>query len=193
MKRQFTHKGTAELVTERLILRQLTLADADAMYHNWASDPEVTKYLTWKTHKSPHYSQKALQKVWLEQYPKQDFYDWCIVLRETSEPIGTIGTVHIDEGVGSLEIGYCIGRKWWHCGYASEALTRIIDFFFVEVNASRIESKHNSKNVNSGKVMQKAGMQFEGTLRQSQKDNQGICDAVWYGILAEDYFENRES
>ena len=46
------HKGTVTLETPRLILRRLTLADAEPMYRNWASDPEVTKFLTWPTHSS---------------------------------------------------------------------------------------------------------------------------------------------
>jgi len=40
------HKGTVTLETERLILRRCTLDDAEAMFQNWASDDEVTKYLT---------------------------------------------------------------------------------------------------------------------------------------------------
>ena len=46
------HKGTKTIETERLILRQFTMADAPAMYRNWASDPEVTEFLTWPTHAS---------------------------------------------------------------------------------------------------------------------------------------------
>lgn len=42
-----THKGTQLIETERLILRRAVIEDAEPMYRNWASDPEVTKYLTW--------------------------------------------------------------------------------------------------------------------------------------------------
>lgn len=45
------HKGTIQLETERLILRRFTIDDAPAMFKNWASDPEVTKFMTWPTHK----------------------------------------------------------------------------------------------------------------------------------------------
>lgn len=46
------HIGTKNIETERLILRRFTLDDADAMYRNWVSDDEVTKYLTWPAHSS---------------------------------------------------------------------------------------------------------------------------------------------
>lgn len=44
--------GTRKIETERLILRRFVMEDAEDMYNNWASDPEVTKYLTWPTHPS---------------------------------------------------------------------------------------------------------------------------------------------
>ena len=88
-----------------------------------------------------------------------------------------------------VHIGYCIGRTWWNKGYTSEALKELLRFFFEEVGVNRIESRHDPRNPNSGKVMLKCGLNYEATLRQSDKNNQGICDAAHYAILAEEYFE----
>ncbi|MCR2022236.1 GNAT family N-acetyltransferase, partial [Blautia pseudococcoides] len=85
-------------------------------------------------------------------------------------------------------IGYCIGKNWWHKGVTSEALKEVIRYFMEEVQVNRVESRHDPRNVNSGKVMQKCGMKYEGTRRQADLNNQGICDASGYAILAEDYF-----
>ena len=65
---------------------------------------------------------------------------------------------------------------------------RLLQFFFEEVGVNRIESRHDPRNPNSGKVMQKAGLRYVGTLRQSDWNNQGVCDAAYYTILADDYF-----
>ena len=46
------HLGTKTIETRRLVLRRFTLADAEPMYRNWASDPEVTRYLLWPAHES---------------------------------------------------------------------------------------------------------------------------------------------
>jgi ribosomal-protein-alanine N-acetyltransferase len=62
-------------------------------------------------------------------------------------------------------IGYCIGRKWWHSGITSEALESVIQFLIEEVGLNRIESRHDPRNPNSGAVMKKCGMKYEGTLR----------------------------
>ena len=185
------HKGTITLETNRLILRRFRLDDAQAMYDNWASDPEVTKFLTWPIHGNVEISRSILQS-WIDAYADNDTYQWAIVLKENGDfPIGSIAVVHQQEDINMVHIGYCIGRSWWHQGITSEALAEIIRFFMEEVGANRVECRHDSNNPNSGKVMAKCGMKPEVILRQADRNNQGICDCCMYGILAQDYFQNR--
>ena len=177
------HRGTRRLETQGLVLRRFVIEDAEAMFRNWASDPEVTKYLTWPAHASVEVS-RAVLKDWIAAYNNQKDYQWAIVLKENGEsPIGSIGAVDLNEDLSIVQIGYCLGRSWWHRGIMPEALSAVIDFFFSEVGANRIESRHDPRNPHSGRVMQKCGMKYEGTLRSSDRNNQGICDACWYAIL----------
>ena len=181
------HKGTVTLETERLILRRFELSDVDAMFNNWANDAEVTKFLTWPTHSDVSVS-KAVIDSWLPLYENPNYYSWAIVLKEIGEPIGSIAAVEQRDDIKMVHIGYCIGRKWWRQGYTSEALAVLIRFFFEDVGVNRIESRHDPRNPNSGKVMLKCGLKYEGTLRQSDINNQGgFCDAAYNAILAEDY------
>lgn len=180
------HKGTKTIETEQLTLRRFRMDDAQAMFDNWASEEEVTKFLTWPAHGSPEVSAMVLMD-WTERYSREDYYQWAIVLKaEGDEPIGSISAVKHDDSLGIVHIGYCIGTRWWHRGIMSEALQAVIDFFFDEVGAQRIESLHDPNNPYSGAVMRKCGMKYEGTLRRSERNNQGICDACWYSILAEE-------
>ena len=177
------HCGTQRLETERLVLRRYVSKDAAAMYKNWASDPEVTKFLMWQPHSNQSVS-KHITNEWLTEYSNNNYYHWAIVLKDNGdEPIGDIAVVRIDKEVSSAHIGYCIGRKWWHQGITSEALKAVMDFLFDTVGVNRIESRHDPRNPNSGKVMQKCGMKYEGTLRSSDWNNQGICDACYYALL----------
>lgn len=179
------HLGTQRIETERLILRKFIMEDAKAMYENWASDEEVTKYLMWPAHSDISVSQEIL-KEWTKNYTKEDYYQWAICLKENNEPIGNIGVVSQDDTIEMVHIGYCIGRQWWHQGITSEALGGVIGFFFDKVGMQRIESRHDPRNPNSGAVMKKCGMQYEGTLRMADWNNQGICDACYYSILEMD-------
>ena len=72
------HIGTKKIETDRLILRHCAVADAEFMYRDWASDPEVTKYLTWPTHTCVEDS-KAILKEWVGDYEKNSFYCCCSV------------------------------------------------------------------------------------------------------------------
>lgn len=186
------HKGTVTLETQRLILRRFELSDAEAMFSNWASDTEVTKYLTWPTHTDASVS-KAVIDSWLPLYENPNHYSWAIILKDIGEPIGSIAAVEQREDTNMVHIGYCIGRKWWRQGYTSEALSELIRFFFEDVGINRIESRHDPRNPNSGKVMMKCGLKYEGTLRQSDINHQGgFCDAAYYAILADEYYKNRK-
>lgn len=178
------HLGTQTLETERLILRQFTEGDAEAMYQNWSSDPEVTRFLTWPAHRDVSVTRDYLREM-TGSYGREDYYCWAIEQMEGGAgPIGDIAVVKHDDRVQSAHIGYCIGRKWWHQGITSEALACVMAFLFDRVGVLRVECRHDARNPNSGAVMKKCGMQYEGTLRQSDWNNQGICDVCYYAALA---------
>lgn len=119
------HCGTQRLETNRLILRRYANEDAAAMYKNWASDKEVTKFLMWPAHSNQEVSQSVIED-WVNQYSHENYYHWAIVLKENGD---------------------------------------------------------EPRNPNSGKVMKKCGMKYEGTLRSADWNNQGICDACYYALL----------
>lgn len=180
------HLGTKRIETKRLVLRALRIEDAPAMYGNWANDAEVTKFLTWPPHESVEITKEVLAG-WISQYQKSDYYQWAISLKDgKDEVIGTIGAVEKDDRIQMVNIGYCLGKSWWNQGIMSESLQAIIDFFFDEVGMNRIEARHDVSNPNSGKVMLGCGMKYEGTIRQADYNNQGICDCALYAKLASD-------
>ena len=185
------HKGTVKIETERLVLRRCVEEDAEVMFANWASDPEVTKFLRWPAHGSVEVSKRVVGD-WVSHYGEEDFYQWAIVPKELGEPIGSISVVEQNEKAGKVHIGYCIGRKWWRQGYTSEALRGLLPFFFREVKAGRVEAQHDPENPGSGKVMEACGLRYEGTLRRADWSNRGIVDACMYGLLAEEFEAGRD-
>ena len=182
------HCGTQTLETKRLILRRFTVRDADAMYTNWASDPEVTRYLTWPAHAGVETS-RAVLADWTAAYAQESCYQWAIVLKDRAdEPIGSIGAVDVSDDIAAVQIGYCLGRRWWHQGIMSEALGAVMDFFFDAVGCNRVAGRHDARNPHSGMVMQKCGMKYEGTQRSADRNNQGICDTSWYALLKDERY-----
>ena len=179
------HCGTYTIETKRLLLRKFMVEDAEAMFQNWASDKEVTKFLTWPAYTSLDTAIHILNE-WTTSYEKPDFYQWAIVPKNLNEPIGSISVVSINEKTQMAEIGYCIGRPWWNRGITSEALSAVINFMFDQVGANRVQAKHDVNNPHSGLVMKKCGMKYEGTLRSAAVNNQGVCDVSIYALLKSD-------
>ena len=142
--------------TERLILRKFTINDAEMMFDNWASDPEVTKFLTWNHHANIEMT-KMILNMWIEAYNNPNTYRFGIVLKDSDELIGSIDVVdYVD---GCPEIGYCLSRKYWNNGYMSEAATGLIKYL-ISIGFSRIVIEANENNVGSNRVIEKCGFKF---------------------------------
>ncbi len=186
------HLETKRLETSRLILRPFQGEDAEDMFRNYCADPDVTKFLTWATYTS---IQDAHERIaFLQaQYAKGEAWDWAIVHKEIGQVIGSIGVVSVSEKVSAVEVGYCIGRRWWRQGITSEAFSALIDDLFTNCGVNRITSRHDPNNPGSGAVMRKCGLRYEGTARQADWNNQGLCDAAHYAILKDDYIKGEQT
>lgn len=185
------HQGTKKLETERLILRQFKIEDYVEMYNNWACEDAVTKFLTWQTHTNQDVTKSVLAD-WIPKYENKDFYNWAIELKEENRLIGNISVVSLREETLSAILGYCIGSKWWGKEIMPEAGKAVLKYLFEEVGFNRIAANHDKNNPKSGRVMQKIGMTYEGTLRSAGFCNQGIIDDVWYSILKSEWDLNRQ-
>ena len=179
------HLGTTVLETERLILRRYTLGDAPAMFRNWASDPEVTRYLTWPPHAGVDVTRQLMEN-WVASYEQPDVYHWALELKQAGEVIGDLAVVHIDGNIGEAELGWCLGRAWWGKGLMPEAGKAVLCFLFDKVGFNRVCARHDVENAKSGRAMQKIGMSFEGVQRQAGRNNRGVVDQATYAILKSD-------
>jgi len=181
------HKGTHQIETERLILRRFKPSDAEYMFRNWATDSEVSKFLSWNPHKNLNETNQIVD-IWINDYAKKNRYNWAIELKGFHEIIGQISLVGLNEKYYSCEIGYSVGRFFWGKGIMTEALKAVISYLFSDIGMNRIEAKYNTLNPASGRVMQKAGMVHEGILRQVQIDKYGdFYDLAVYSILKSEY------
>lgn len=172
--------STKKLETKRLILRRFDFDDAERMYEAWASDDEVTKFLTWPTHDNVEVT-RMITSMWVNNYHNLDFYQWAIVLKETDELLGSISVVHLSKEDESAEIGYCISRKHWNKGITTEALKRVIEFMFDEVEVKKVKACHDKDNPASGKVMTKAGMKYTHQVIGKNNSNDK-CICLYYAI-----------
>lgn len=183
--------GTQVLRTGRLILRPYTVDDAEEMYQNWASDPEVTRFLTWPTHSDAGVTRMVLND-WVPRYNDGGYFNWAIVLAASGAVIGNIAVVQLRPDIEAADIGYCLSRQHWGSGIMPEALQAVIDYLFGTAGLRRITACHDIANPKSGRVMEKAGMRREGIFRQAGRNNTGICDVAFYAVLRDDWQKRRD-
>ena len=162
--------GTQRIETHRLILRRYRIEDADDMFSNWASDPEVTKFLTWPTHSSVDVTRFVLND-WISRYGDGGFFNWAIEWKETGRVIGNIAVTVLHDETEAAELGYCMSRAFWGRGIMPEALRAVMDYLFDTVGLNRVEAAHDVNNPKSGRAMEKAGLKLEGIHRSYGKNN----------------------
>lgn len=167
------------IVTERLVLRNIKLADAQDIFDNWAGDSEVTKYLTWTAHENVEVT-KSIVELWLEDYKNPDTYRYGIELSGYDHLIGMIDIVgYIDD---CPVIGYVLGQAFWNKGYMTEAFSAVIqDLFSKGYETILIEA--DERNYGSNKVIQKCGFTF--SHKETKKCSESKPEMVtvnWYFI-----------
>lgn len=172
---------------KRFILRKFTKNDINDLYE-YASDSEVTKFLSWDTYKNIDIAVDYIENVLL-RYSKNKIAPWGIEWKENSKMIGSIDFVQYDKKNFSAEIGYVLNRKYWNKGIMTEALKEIIKFGFDEMNLMRIETRLNAMNIASERVMQKNGLTYEGTLRKKEFLKNKFIDIKFYSILRDEYYK----
>ena len=172
------------IVTERLLLRPLEMTDAEAIYE-YSRKPEVSRFLIFETHRSIEdtytFLRKALQ--WREEGTNLVF---GITLRDSGKLIGACGLHHYEQDHKSMELGYVLDLPYWNQGFMTEAVTAVIANTFASTNLHRICAHHYPGNDASGRVMEKAGMRYEGMLRQRMFVKGEFRDTKLYAILRTD-------
>ena len=177
--------GTQTIETERLLLRKLRVEDAQDMFENWASDPEVIKFMPWRVLENVDEARELIE-YWAGDYFKDDYFNWAIVYKENDKVIGNIWVGQLNEWIEAADMACCLGRSYWNQGIMTEALMSVMDYLFDVVGVNRITGSRAANNPASGRIMEKAGMLYEGMLRSGGKNKDGICDVFLYGMLKND-------
>lgn len=151
-----------ELETSRLRLRRPKLDDAESVFASYASDAQITRYLTWSAHRTPSETREQLQQ-WIDAWDlRMGHRAWLIERRNDATVLGTIGcTVWYHR----VEIGFALGSLFWGRGYMPEALTKVCEAAFDDPRIYRVQALCDEENTRSSRVMEKVGMIYEGRLR----------------------------
>jgi [ribosomal protein S5]-alanine N-acetyltransferase len=150
------------LTTERLVLRPPRVEDAAANFERYTSDPEVTRYMSWKTNTAVDESAAFLRSITDPESPPSDQH-WAICFEGDPLPCGMI-TVF---GSGQLvALGYVLRRSLWGQGVMPEAVRAVAAEVWRDERTWRLQALAHVDNVASQRVMEKCGLRREGVLRR---------------------------
>ena len=170
--------------TARLILRPFNLGDAPDV-QRLAGNRAVAD----TTLNIPYPYEDGMAEAWIGTH-EEHFEDgkgiiFAVTLKDSGQLVGSVGITNKEHDRG--EMGYWIGQPYWNQGYATEAAQAIITHGFEELTLNKISATHLERNPASGRVMEKAGMSYEGCSPQHVKKWGEYEDMVFYGILGDDF------
>ncbi|MEW5760632.1 MAG: GNAT family protein [Candidatus Thermoplasmatota archaeon] len=178
-----------KLETKRLILRKMTLDDAKDLFE-YASDPDVAKYVSWDYHKSIEDSINFIKSV-IQKYEKKEVSEWGIIYKGDGKFIGTCGYVWWVPAHDRAEIAFALSKKYWNKGLITEAVEEVIKFGFEKMMLNKIMASCMIENIASRRVLEKVGMTFEGILREHIFARGSYHDLKVYSILRKEYCRKR--
>ena len=170
---------TTDFETERLTLRRFTEADADSVFRNWASIPEIQQ-----NYGEPVYATKeevvSLLEKYIARYAEPNYYRWAIIEKASGECVGQIAYFLVDSKNEFAEIEYCVGTAFQKKGYATEACKAAIKYGFEKIGLHKVQICVRPSNTPSRKVIEKCGLTYEGTLRDYFKMPDGSFEGRMY-------------
>jgi RimJ/RimL family protein N-acetyltransferase len=150
--------------TARLILRKPVVADTPLIYEAYANDAEVTRYLTWRPHRTLADGEEPAAHR-LAAWESGEYFCW-VITRRKEDGGELIGMISIRPDAWRVDLGYVLGRKFWGRGYMTEAVRAVVDYALAEPEVFRVWAVCDVENEASARVLEKAGMRREGVLRR---------------------------
>ena len=151
-----------EILTNRLLLRPPTVADADQIFARYGQDPAVSRYMSWIPHRSIEDTVTFLKRIICDNAEGRSF-GFLIFSRASGELLGSVGGA-IEKH--RMQFGYCLARDAWGRGFATEAARAFVVAALEIPGLRRVQAFCDVENTASARVLEKAGLEREGTLRR---------------------------
>ena len=167
------------LQTKRLLLRPLEIEDA-VVIKELLSDREIADNAN-----IPYFYDLFMAESWVTRRQQKTINNeeatFAIILKDTNQLLGTTSLL-FKENKSSAGLGYWLGRKYWHHGYATEAVTKVLDYGLHELNLPLIYADHFVWNHASKKVLLKAGMEYKYNFKKYISKWDRFEEVVYYEI-----------
>jgi len=178
------------LNTPRLVLRRFTDSDVEpfCVYRN---DPQVAAFQNW-TECSLTEARAFVdwQKLLTSAVPGQ-WFQIAVALKETSQLVGDCGFRLDAEEPGQATVGITFSTQYQGRGFATEALSALLDHLFIGLTLRRVRADTDAQNIRCSRLLQRVGFRREGHLVQSLRFKGRWADEYLYAILRDEWLQRR--
>ena len=168
--------GTAELPTERLLLRRYRPEDAEDLYEYFGKDPAMFQYSGWNPYATPEMAQETVRRF-IDSYDDDHTYSWVMDIDDVV--VGTIGAYDYEDG--RIEVGFSVVPGWQGRGLATEALKKVLEYLTINEDISCVTAWCASENTASRRALEKAGMK----LVRTEQDGLTACGSTYDKLFYE--------
>ena len=175
------------LHTQRLLLRNFNASDLEA-FLAYRNDPAVARYQSWDVPYPREKAEEFIAEMSDIQAPKQGhWFQLALELKETGALIGDAAFCIKDDDARQAVIGFSIASAYWRKGFATEALTALLDYLFEDIDLHRVTADCDVENVGSWKTLEKLGFRREAHFVESLLVDSKYTSEYYYGLLQREW------
>jgi len=181
------------LQTERLVLREITLDDAEFWVRNF-SDPDVVELTAWEPPRDLGAAKDEITQYCIRPFQESTGIRWGIALRGGSDLFGTLGYHQwVREGAHRARMGYDLLREHRRKGIMTEAMRAALAYGFTAMGLHRVEVLTDPVNTASIRLAEGLGFHRDGTLRENTHFRGRFIDDVVFSLLRQEWFVAAEA
>lgn len=142
----------------RVTLRAPTLDDAEPLFERMTSDPDVSRYMPWRTHSDVGETRRVITEI----FNVGGETTWVVELPDSSGPIGVCGWRRPQPHI--IDFGYYLARRWWQQGIMSEAVGLLLEKAQRDPTVYRVTAHCHVENTASARLLERSGLTLEGRM-----------------------------
>jgi RimJ/RimL family protein N-acetyltransferase len=180
------------LYSPRLVLRRLRQSDL-AAFCRYRSDPEVARYQDWTAFPEEDGVRFFAEQAQRHPDGEGTWFQMAIEQGESGAIVGDCGLKAIEGEPGQVEIGFTLARDHWGKGYATEAINRLLDYVFGELDKHRVIAVTDARNASAARLLERVGMRREGHFLRNIWFKGSWGDEYLYALLEHEWLELKRS
>ena len=183
--RRVVPDGDVPLLTERLVLRRFRSDDAEVL-RSYRSEPTVARYQSWSAPLSEADVARLVEEFAAGDPRRPGWFQYAITLRSDGRLIGDLG-VRLHDNLRQAELGFTLAPAHQGQGYATEAVTAVVDHLFTQRQLHRISAECDARNSASAALLQRVGFRQEGLRRENTWIKGEWTDDLLFGLLSREW------